>query len=74
MKNMKKTKHILEKYGNRNITISYDKDKDSGKYKNKFNPGEITKSLNKLRNTFINFNEFDEKYNTCIILIIHNYG
>ena len=54
---------FLEKYGDKNITISYDKDKDSGKYKNKFNAEEITKSLRKLRNKFINFNEFDEKYN-----------
>ena len=35
----------------------------SGKYKNKFNTEDITKSLKKLRNKFINFNEFDEKYN-----------
>ena len=54
---------FLEKYGDKNITISYDKDKDSGKYKNKFNTEEITKSLKKLCNKFINFNEFDEKYN-----------
>ena len=51
---------FLEKYGE---TISYDKDKDSGKYKNKFNTEEITKSLINLRNKFINCNEFDEKYN-----------
>ena len=54
---------FLEKYGDKNITISYDKDKNTGKYKNKFNTEEITKSLKKLRNKFINFNKFDEKYN-----------
>ena len=32
---------FLEKYEDKNITISYDK--DSGKYKNKFNTEEITK-------------------------------
>ena len=53
---------FLEKYEYNNITISYDKDKDSGKYKNKFTE-EITKSLKKLHNKFINFDEFDEKYN-----------
>ena len=69
MKNMKKTyieseiDKFLEKYEYKNITISYDKDKDSGKYKNHFNTEEVTKSLKKLRNKFINFDEFDEKYN-----------
>ena len=55
---------FLEKYEDKNISISYDKDKDSGKYKNKFNTEEITKSLKKLRNKFINFDEFNEEYNT----------
>ena len=31
--------------------------------KNKFDTENITKSLKKLRNKFINFDEFDEKYN-----------
>ena len=61
---------FLEKYGDKNITISYDKDKDSGRYKNKFNTEEITKSLKKLRNIFINFNKFDEKYNKFIDNIV----
>ena len=46
-----------EKYGDKNISISYDKNK------NKFDTEEITKSLKKLRNKLINFSEFDEKYN-----------
>ena len=54
---------FLEKYEGKNISISYDKDKDSGKYKNKFNTEEITKSLKKLCNKFINFDEFNEEYN-----------
>ena len=54
---------FLEKYEDKNICISYDKDKDRGKYKNKFNTEEITKSLKKLRNRFININEFKEEYN-----------
>ena len=65
MKNMKKETYIeyeidkfLEKYEDKNITISYDK--DSGKYKNKFDTEKITKSLKKVRNKFINFDEFDE--------------
>ena len=70
MKNMKKKTYIeseldkfLENYEDKNISISYDKDKDSGKYKNKCNIEEITKSLKKLRNKFINFDEFMK----CII-------
>ena len=31
--------------------------------KNKFDTENITKSLKKLRNKFINFDEFDERYN-----------
>ena len=54
---------FLEKYEDKNIFISYDKDKDSGKYKNKFNTEEATKSLKRLRNKFINFDEFNEEYN-----------
>ena len=45
----------------KNINISYDK--DSGKYKKKFNTEEITKSLKKLRNKFIDFDKFNEEYN-----------
>ena len=47
----------LEKYGDRNISISYDKNK------NKFNTEEITKSLKKLYNKLINPSEFKEEYN-----------
>ena len=48
---------FLEKYPDKNISISYDKDK------NKFDTEEITKSLKKLRNKLINFSKFDENYN-----------
>ena len=70
MKNMKKKTYIefeidkfLEKHEDKNISISNDKDKDTGKYKNIFNTEEITKSLKKLRNKFINNSEFKEEYN-----------
>ena len=63
MKNMKK-KYIesgidkfLEKYEDKNISISYDD------YKYKFNTEKITKSLKKLCNKFINISEFKEEYN-----------
>ena len=48
---------FLKDYGDKNIFISYGKDK------NKYDTEEITKSLKKLRNKFINFDEFNEKYN-----------
>ena len=48
---------FLEKYGDKNIYISYNKNK------NKFNTEEITKSLDRLRNKSINFSEFNEEYN-----------
>ena len=54
---------FLKDYGDKNIYISYDKDKGTGKYKNKFDTEEITKSLKKLRNKFINLDEFHEEYN-----------
>ena len=54
---------FLKDYGDKNIYISYDKDKDTGKYKNKFDTEEITKSLKKLHNKFINLHEFNEEYN-----------
>ena len=47
---------FLEKYGDINIAISYDNNK------NKFNTGEITKSLKKLRNKLIGVKEFKEEY------------
>ena len=47
---------FLEKYGDKNIAISYDNNK------NKFNTEEITKSLKKLRNTLISVKEFKEEY------------
>ena len=60
----KKKKHIesetgkfLKGYEDKNIFISYGKDK------NKFNTEEITKSLKKLRNKFINLDEFNKEYN-----------
>ena len=48
---------FLEKYGDKNISISYDKNK------NKFNTEEITKLLKKLCNKLIIFSEFKEEYN-----------
>ena len=48
---------FLKDYGDKNIFISYGKDK------NKIDKEEITKSLKKLRNKFINFDEFNDKYN-----------
>ena len=48
---------FLEKYADKNISISYDKNK------NKFNAEKITKSLKKLRNKLINPSEFKEEYN-----------
>ena len=54
---------FLKDYGDKNIYFSYDKHKDTGKYKNKFDTEEITKSLKKLHNKFINLDEFNEKYN-----------
>ena len=50
---------VLEKYDNKNIYISYG---DKGD-KNKFDTENITKSLKKLRNKFINPSEFNEEYN-----------
>ena len=65
MKNMKKKKtyieseidKFLEKYEDKNISISY------SKIKNKFDTEEITKSLKNLHNKSYNFSEFDEEYN-----------
>ena len=48
---------FLEKYEDKNVSISYGKDK------NKFDIEEITKSLKKLRNKLINLSEFNEEYN-----------
>ena len=55
---------FLEKYGDRNISISYDKNK------NKFNTEKITKSLKKLRNKLINPSEFKEEYNKFLDSIL----
>ena len=55
---------FLEKYGDKNISISYDENK------NKFNTEEITKSLKKLRNKLINFSKFDEEYNKFVYNIV----
>ena len=48
--------NFLEKYGDKNISISYDNNK------NKFYTEEITKSLKKLRNKLIGIKEFKEDY------------
>ena len=50
---------LLEKYEDKDINISYG---DKGD-KYKFDPENITKSLQKLRNKFINPSEFNEEYN-----------
>ena len=47
---------FLEKYGDKNIAISYDNNK------NIFNTEEITKSLKTLRNKLIGVKEFKEEY------------
>ena len=44
-------------YRDRNINISYDKNK------NKFSTEEITNSLDRLHNKLTNFSEFNEEYN-----------
>ena len=69
MKNMKKNIYIeseidkfLKDYGDKNINISYG---DKGD-KNKFDIENYTKSLKKLRNKFINFDEFNKEYNKFI--------
>ena len=50
---------FLKDYGDKNINVSYG---DKGD-KNKFDTENITKSLKKLLNKFINFHEFNEEYN-----------
>ena len=55
---------FLEKYGDKNIAISYDNNK------NKFNTEEITKSLKKLRNKLIGVKEFKEEYDKFIDSIV----
>ena len=55
---------FLEKYGDKNISISYDENK------NKFNAEKITKSLKKLRNKLINPSEFKEEYNKFVDNIV----
>ena len=52
-----KVDKFLQKYEDKNISISYDENK------NKFDTEKITKSLKKLRNKFINLSEFKEEYN-----------
>ena len=66
MKNMRKKTYIeseidkfLEKYGDKNISVIY----GDGDKKLKFNTEKIIKSLKKLHNDFINFDEFNEEYN-----------
>ena len=55
---------FLEKYGGKNISISYDNNK------NKFDRKKITKSLKKLRNKLINPSEFKEEYNKFLDSIV----
>ena len=54
--------NFLEKYGDKNISISYDS--------NKFNTEEITKLLKKLRNKLIGVKEFKEEYDKFIDNIV----
>ena len=58
------TDKFLEKYGNKNISISYDDNK------NKFNTEEITKSLKKLCNKLIGVKEFKEEYDKIMDNIV----
>ena len=55
---------FLEKYGYKNISISYDENK------NKFNAEKITKSLKKLRIKLINLSEFKGEYNKFVDNIV----
>ena len=71
VKNMKKKTYIdseidkfLEKYGNKNIFISYNENE------NKFNTEEITKPLKKLRNKLINPSKFKQEYNKFLDNIV----
>ena len=57
--------NFLEKYGDKNICISYDNNN-----KNKFNTEEITKSLKKLCNKLIGVKEFKEEYDKFIDNIV----
>ena len=56
--------NFLKKYGDKNISISYDNNK------NKFNTEEITKSLKKLRNKLISVKEFKEEHDKFIDNIV----
>ena len=55
---------FLKKYGDKNIAISYDNNK------NKFNTEEITRSLKKLHNKLIDVKEFKEEYDKFIDNIV----
>ena len=55
--------NFLEKYGDENISISYDNN-------NKFNTKEITKSLKKLGNKLIGVKEFKEEYDKFLDNIV----
>ena len=57
---------FLKDYGDKNINISYG---DKGD-KNKFDTEKITNSLEKLCDKFINFDEFNEEYNTFMDNIV----
>ena len=56
--------NFLEKYGDKNISISYDNNKK------KNNTEEITKSLKKLRNKLIDVKDFKEEYDKFIDNIV----
>ena len=57
IKNKDKKNTYMHSEIDKNINISYDKNK------NKFSTQEITKSLDRLHNKLINFSEFNEEYN-----------
>ena len=56
---------FLEKYGDKNIAISYDNNK------NKFNTEGTTRSLKKLRNKLIGVKEFKEEYDKFMDNIVY---
>ena len=56
---------FLEKYGDKDISISYDENK------NKFKTDEITKSLKKLCNKLINCSKFDDEYNKFVDILLN---
>ena len=67
IKNKDKDKKNTYRDSDKNINISYDKNK------NKFSTEEITKSLDRLHNKLINFSEFNEEYNKFMDVVKFEY-